>query len=406
MEDSAIIDLYWAREERALSETDTKYGGYCRSIAHNILRNREDTEECVSDTWLHAWNAMPPQRPSILSSFLGRITRNLSFDRCRRQNAEKRGGGALPLALDELSECVPAPGRVEHALEERELSADAAGARVQHVPAAVLVCRLRAVDRRAVRDQGKHGKIDPLPHAGEAAPVSGRGGYHRMKEQTEKIFRAIGDVGDDLIERADRPVRKHAQVWVKWAALAACCALVIGAAAFIVPMFHAGSTAPETASLSVDAAPAETELAAQEMETAEAAPEEAMEEPAAAEAPEASEKSTQALPGADCFAVVPESVTRMSADFQLTCEEDAPLALRSECWLETQTDGEWQPLDAALLKTQEQTDEAAPETAVCTLHYDWQTLYGELDAGEYRLAQPVILPDGSDYTLYAEFTVE
>ncbi len=103
MEDSAIIDLYWAREERALSETDTKYGGYCRSIAHNILRNREDTEECVSDTWLHAWNAMPPQRPSILSSFLGRITRNLSFDRCRRQNAEKRGGGALPLALDELS---------------------------------------------------------------------------------------------------------------------------------------------------------------------------------------------------------------------------------------------------------------------------------------------------------------
>ena len=74
MEDSAIIDLYWAREERALSETDTKYGGYCRSIAHNILRNREDTEECVSDTWLHAWNAMPPQRPSILSSFLGRIT--------------------------------------------------------------------------------------------------------------------------------------------------------------------------------------------------------------------------------------------------------------------------------------------------------------------------------------------
>ena len=121
MEDSAIIDLYWAREERALSETDAKYGGYCRSIAHNILKNREDSEECVSDTWLHAWNAMPPQRPSILSSFLGRITRNLSFDRCRRQNAEKRGGGSLPLALDELSECVPAPGRVEQALEAREL---------------------------------------------------------------------------------------------------------------------------------------------------------------------------------------------------------------------------------------------------------------------------------------------
>ena len=107
---------------RACAQTDAKYGGYCRSIAHNILKNREDSEECVSDTWLHAWNAMPPQRPSILSSFLGRITRNLSFDRCRRQNAEKRGGGSLPLALDELSECVPAPGRVEQALEARELA--------------------------------------------------------------------------------------------------------------------------------------------------------------------------------------------------------------------------------------------------------------------------------------------
>ena len=122
MEDETILDLYFAREERAIAETGKKYSGYCRAIAFNILRSHEDTEECVSDTWLHAWNAMPPQRPSILSSFLGRITRNLSFDRCRRQNAEKRGGGSLPLALDELSECVPAPGRVEQALEARELA--------------------------------------------------------------------------------------------------------------------------------------------------------------------------------------------------------------------------------------------------------------------------------------------
>ena len=93
MEDAAIIDLYWAREELALRETDTKYGGYCRAIARNILQNREDTEECVSDTWLHAWNAMPPQRPSILQAFLGRITRNLSFDRCRRQSADRKSVG-------------------------------------------------------------------------------------------------------------------------------------------------------------------------------------------------------------------------------------------------------------------------------------------------------------------------
>ena len=67
MEDSQIIDLYWARSEQAVQETDTKYGGYCRAIAHNILKSFEDSEECVADTWLRAWNAMPPQRPSVLS---------------------------------------------------------------------------------------------------------------------------------------------------------------------------------------------------------------------------------------------------------------------------------------------------------------------------------------------------
>ena len=123
LEDSKIIDLYWARKEQALAETDAKYGSYCRTIARNILRNFEDTEECVSDTWLHAWNSMPPQRPGILSAFLGRITRKLSFDRCKYQQAAKRGGGALPLALDELGECIPASGRVEHALEQKELAA-------------------------------------------------------------------------------------------------------------------------------------------------------------------------------------------------------------------------------------------------------------------------------------------
>ena len=123
MEDSKIIDLYWARKEQALAETDTKYGSYCRTIARNILRNFEDTEECVSDTWLHAWNSMPPQRPGILSAFLGRITRNLSFDRCKYQQAAKRGGGAPPLALDELGECIPSAQRVEYALEQKELAA-------------------------------------------------------------------------------------------------------------------------------------------------------------------------------------------------------------------------------------------------------------------------------------------
>ena len=225
-----------------------------------------------------------------------------------------------------------------------------------------------------------------------------------MKEQSEKLFRAIGDVGDDLIAQADAPVKKVPRVWVKWAALAACCALVIGAAAFVVPMFHAGSSAPETASApTADTAaleaPAEEEMT---LEAAEA-PAEAMPETSPAEP---AEQKTRTLPGADCFTVVPESVTRTSADFTLTNEEDAVLALRSEYWLETLTDGEWQPLTSNLMKSQSQTDESALESTVCTLHYDWQTLYGEVEPGDYRLAQPVILPDGSDYTLYAEFTIE
>lgn len=225
-----------------------------------------------------------------------------------------------------------------------------------------------------------------------------------MKEQSEKLFRAIGDVGDDLIAQADAPVKKAPRVWVKWAALAACCALVIGAAAFVVPMFHAGSSAPEaasapTADTAAPEAPAEEEMT---LEAAEA-PAEAMPETSPAEP---AEQKTRTLPGADCFTVVPESVTRTSADFTLTNEEDAVLALRSEYWLETLTDGEWQPLTSNLMKAQSQTDESALESTVCTLHYDWQTLYGEVEPGDYRLAQPVILPDGSDYTLYAEFTIE
>ena len=110
MEDIAIIDLYWARDEAALRESDRKYGAFCRAIARNILAVWEDAEECVNDTWLRAWNAMPPARPTPLRAFLGRITRNLSLDRFRSARAQKRGGGGMEYLLDELNECLPAPG--------------------------------------------------------------------------------------------------------------------------------------------------------------------------------------------------------------------------------------------------------------------------------------------------------
>ncbi len=106
MDDSAILRLYLARDEAALDETARKYGAYCAAIARNILGSPEDTEECVNDTWLRAWNAIPPQRPSPLAGFLGAITRNLAFDRWQRERAGKRGGGQTALALEELAECV------------------------------------------------------------------------------------------------------------------------------------------------------------------------------------------------------------------------------------------------------------------------------------------------------------
>lgn len=121
MEDQAIIDLYWAREERAIEETAQKYGSYCRAIAQNILRNRSDTEECLNDTWLQTWNSLPPQRPNILPVYLGTITRNLSLNRCRRANAQRRGQGKLELAYEELQESVPDHATVEQQVAAREL---------------------------------------------------------------------------------------------------------------------------------------------------------------------------------------------------------------------------------------------------------------------------------------------
>ena len=121
MNDHEIIQLYWDRNEAAITRTQEAYGPYCTSIAQNILKDPRDTEECVSDTWLKAWNAMPPQRPRLLSAFLGTITRNLSFQRFRARRAEKRGGGEMELVLEELEECVSGAESAESEAERREL---------------------------------------------------------------------------------------------------------------------------------------------------------------------------------------------------------------------------------------------------------------------------------------------
>lgn len=121
MEDRQIIELFWKRSENAILETANKYEKYCYYIAFNILHSREDSEECVNDTYFKAWEIIPPQRPEKLSAFLGKITRNLSINRFKQRNAKKRGEGQYVLALEELQECIPSMICVEQAMEDKEL---------------------------------------------------------------------------------------------------------------------------------------------------------------------------------------------------------------------------------------------------------------------------------------------
>ena len=121
MDDKSIVDLYFSRDQEAITQTDKKYGHYCYRIAYNILTNKEDAEESVSDTYVAAWRAIPPRRPSVLSTFLGKITRHIAIDRWRERNASKRGGGEVPLALEELQDCVAGMQNVEMDYERKEI---------------------------------------------------------------------------------------------------------------------------------------------------------------------------------------------------------------------------------------------------------------------------------------------
>ena len=121
MEDGHIVDLYWKRSENAVTETASKYGRYCYSIAYNILTNHNDAEESVNDTYLGAWNSMPPHRPTILSTFLGKITRRIAIKKWQKEHAVKRGGGEIVIALEELEDCIPADQSIEREIETAEL---------------------------------------------------------------------------------------------------------------------------------------------------------------------------------------------------------------------------------------------------------------------------------------------
>lgn len=121
MEDIEIVDLYWKRDETAIKETDYKYGRFCQSLAMNILSVWEDAEECVSDTYQKAWNAIPPEHPNAFRAWLGKIVRNLSINRWHHNRAQKRYQGAEEL-LSELADCIPDSKTTESILEAQELS--------------------------------------------------------------------------------------------------------------------------------------------------------------------------------------------------------------------------------------------------------------------------------------------
>ena len=122
MEDKQIVDLYFARNEQAIEETAGKYGNYLFTIAHNILINRSDAEEAVNDTYLGAGRSIPPHRPNRLSTYLGKITRRCSLEKWKAANAQKRGGGEVTLALEELSECIPGQDSPQTQIEMKELT--------------------------------------------------------------------------------------------------------------------------------------------------------------------------------------------------------------------------------------------------------------------------------------------
>ena len=121
MEDVRIIELFWARSQEAITQTKAKYGRLIYSICVRILRVDEDAAECENDTYLKAWDSMPPQRPDHLSAYLGKIARNLSLDRYEKEHAQKRGGSQIPLMLEELEECIPAAPDGGLPLEFRDL---------------------------------------------------------------------------------------------------------------------------------------------------------------------------------------------------------------------------------------------------------------------------------------------
>ncbi len=213
-----------------------------------------------------------------------------------------------------------------------------------------------------------------------------------MIQQAEKLFRAIGAVGDDLIARADEPVQRRPVTWGKWAALAACCVLVLGAAALAMPglLFSAGSSAPQDAPQKANA-----RIAAEDTVETEAHDEQLAQQPAVMSEMPAEEALLT-------LEVQPQTLTRGAASFTLTNRSGQTGTLAGGYTLEREQDGAWVELTP---RTKLGVERASSFSEQYTLVCDFLSRYGELSDGHYRLVQPVTLADGSTHTLCAEFTI-
>jgi len=169
MDDNMIIELYWKRSEDAITETATKYGRYCYSIAYNILSNNEDSEESVNDTYLAAWNTIPPKRPKLLAALLGKMTRYISLDRFKKRTAAKRGGGEVPLVLEELEECISGEDNVEKEYLRKEFAKELNQflEKLAEIERKVFICRywyMDSIEDIAMRFGFSESKITSMLH--------------------------------------------------------------------------------------------------------------------------------------------------------------------------------------------------------------------------------------------------
>lgn len=185
MEDTEIIGLLWQRDPDSLSELDARYHTYCFTIAFHIVKNMDDAEECVSDTWLKIWQSVPPVRPKSLKLYAGRITRNLALNRYRKEHTNKRGNGMFCVPLEELADCVDAGANVEDAITMDEINAV-----IQH-----FIANLKSTDRKIFLRRYYY--ADEIPSIAKRFGMTNSNvkvRLHRLRKALKKLLEKEGHI--------------------------------------------------------------------------------------------------------------------------------------------------------------------------------------------------------------------